>query len=77
MSILGAGKSLGIKPSTAKLIMKKYRETGTFSTRNSKDVDTDTPEQTDEDSTPIEIEERDIEMEKVDEVAEVRLPIVP
>ena len=71
---------MGIKPSTAKLIMKKYRETGTFSTRNSKDVDTDTPEQTDEDSAPVEVEDRNIEMEKVDEVvevAEVRLPIVP
>jgi hypothetical protein len=43
MSILGAGKSLSIKPSTAKLIMKKYRETGTFSTRNIREVETDTP----------------------------------
>lgn len=33
MSISKAGKKLGIKPSTAKLIVKKYRETGTFATR--------------------------------------------
>ena len=28
-----AGRNLGIKLSTAKLIVKRYRETGTFATR--------------------------------------------
>ena len=34
-----ARKKLGIKPSTAKLIIKKYRTTGTFSSRNQPAID--------------------------------------
>lgn len=33
-SIARAGRKLSIKPSTAKLIVKRFRETGTFATRN-------------------------------------------
>jgi transposase len=32
-SIAKAGRKLGIKPSTAKLIVKKYKETGGFALR--------------------------------------------
>ena len=34
-----ARKKLGIKPSTAKLIIKKYKTTGTFSSRNQQGID--------------------------------------
>ena len=34
-----ARKKLGIKPSTAKLIIKKYKTTGTFSSRNQPAID--------------------------------------
>ena len=33
LSISEAGRRLGVKISTAKLIVKRYRETGTFATR--------------------------------------------
>jgi transposase len=34
LSIAKAGKRLNLRPSTAKLIVKKFRDTGAFSMRN-------------------------------------------